>query len=303
MKTLTIINLLLSLVISCGPSNRPKISEKEIPAETNSKPFDKESYKIDPTIISDLDSAIANPEKVFHLAIHPIYNKPYTLNYQDIKHLPAGIGTLKNLKILELHCLQNLEDLPVEIGQLSNLEKIDIDNGNGCQMNISIPSSIGQLKQLKELILYGALDPRDISRNDSIAPSKINKLPNEIGNLSNLEILDLGRNGIQEIPIQIKTLLNLRILRLDYNDIHAVPSFISRLKNLKELHICANGKVKIPDSLSEFESLKLYLGNACLTFKDQEKLRNRFPKIEFNFDNEYMDANANEQASDKKPNR
>jgi Leucine-rich repeat (LRR) protein len=298
MKTLTLVNLLLILLISSGLNKKPKISEKginEIRFDTAPKPLEKKSTTFDSTIISDLDSAIANPKKVIHLIIYPIYNKPYTYKYGDLQHLPAQIGTLNNLKTLEIHCLRKLEDLPIEIGQLANLEKIDIDNGNGCQMNISIPPSIGQLQKLKELILYGALDPRDISKHDSIVPSKIKKLPQEIGNLSNLEVLDLGRNGIQEIPIQIQTLINLRILKLDYNDIHEIPSFIARLKNLKELHICANGKVKLPDSLSEFKSLKLYLGNACLSFKDQKELKTRFPRIEFKFDNEYMDSIANEQ--------
>jgi hypothetical protein len=297
MKTLILVNLLLLFLISCGTNKQPKISEnekKEIPFDTSSKTSERKSQRLDSTIISDIDSAIACPEKVIHLIIYPFLDKSNTHKYGDLKHLPSQIGTLLNLKTLEIHCMENLEDLPIEIGQLANLEKIDINNGNGCQMNISIPSSIGRLQHLKELILYGALDPRDISNQGSVTPSKIKKLPQEIGNLINLEILDLGRNGIQEIPIQIQTLINLRILKLDFNDIHEIPSFISKLKNLKELHICENGKMKLPDSLSEFNGLQLYLGNASLSLKDQKELKTRFPRIEFNFDDYYMDSIANE---------
>jgi len=297
MKTLILISLLPLFLISYGPTKKPKISEKEIkevPFDTSSQTSERKSKRLDSIIVSDLDSAIASPEKVIHLIIYPFLDKSNTHKYGDLKHLPSQIGTLHNLKTLEIHCMENLEDLPIEIGQLVNLEKIDINNGNGCQMNISIPPSIGRLQQLKELNLYGALDPRDISKQASVTPSKIKRLPQEIGNLSNLEILDLGRNGIQEIPIQIQTLINLKILKLDFNDIHEIPSFISKLKNLKELHMCENGKMKLPDSLSEFNGLKLYLGNACLSLKDQKELKTRFPRIEFNFDDDYMDGIANE---------
>jgi Leucine-rich repeat (LRR) protein len=299
MKTLTLVNLLFLFLVSCAPNKKsqqtPEKDIKEISIDSASNPKETKSTKIDAHIIFDLDSAISNPEKVKYLSIYPIYDKPYTSKYSDLQHLPSQIGKLINLKTLEIHCLEKLFDLPNEIGQLTNLEKIDIDNGNGCQMNISIPASIGQLQHLKELILYGALDPRDISSNDSFPPSEIKELPLEIGDLRNLEVLDLGRNGIQEIPTQIQYLVNLRILKLNYNDIHEIPSFISQLKNLKELHICENGKIKLPDELSEFNSLKLYLGNACLSLRDQAELKIRFPKVEFNFDNDYADSIANEE--------
>jgi hypothetical protein len=102
----------------------------------------------------NLAQALASPERVTSLSINESVSKT--------KHLPPKRGALINLKELEISCLENLEDIAVEIGQLQKLEKIIIDNGNGCRMNVSIPASIGELTNLKVLRLYGALDPGEI---------------------------------------------------------------------------------------------------------------------------------------------
>ncbi len=237
---------------------------------------------------ANLDSALKEPEKV-------IYLTGLGDNYRDVKHLPFQIGSLINLKVLEFKCLENLEDLPNEIGLLKNLEKLIIDNGNGCEMNLSIPHTIGQLQNLKELRLYGAIDPRkDL---DSISINRMTKkLPNELGNLQNLEVLDLGRNGITSIPTQIKSLKKLKTLKLDYNDIHEVPSFVSELTNLELLDIDGNGHITLPNSLLSFKTLTVNLGNAYLKLKEQKELQKRFPNIIFSFGNDYDDAAANEEA-------
>src|SRR5438270_4295903 len=146
------------------------------------------------------EQAFVAPEKVTTLSI--------TKYDPAIKHLPSQLGTLINLVELDISCLENLEDLPNEIGNLEKLEKLIIDNGNGCQMNISLPESIGNLSNLKVLRLYGALDPTD---------SKVKSLPGTIGKLQNLEELDLGRNRIKSIPSQIASLQKLKRLALDHN--------------------------------------------------------------------------------------
>ena len=93
------------------------------------------------------EQAFVAPEKVTTLSI--------TKNDRAMKHLPSQLGTLTNLAELDISCLENLEDLPSEIGKLEKLEKLIIDNGNGCQMNISLPESIGNLSSLKVMRLYG----------------------------------------------------------------------------------------------------------------------------------------------------
>ncbi len=228
------------------------------------------------------EQAFVAPEKATTLSI-----KKYD---PAIKHLPSQLGTLINLVELDISCLENLEDLPSEIGNLKKLEKLIIDNGNSCEMNISLPESIGNLSNLKVLRLYGAID-----REKLAPPSKVKSLPGTIGKLQNLEVLDLGRNGIKGIPSQIASLQKLKRLALDYNEIHELPPFVGNLKNLQELSVCSNGGIKLPKSLSNLNGLKIFMGNNKLKIKDQEKLRRLFPKATFSFENEYDDSAANEE--------
>jgi len=234
------------------------------------------------------EHAFVAPEKATTLSIEK--------DDPAIKHLPSQLGALINLVELDISCLENLEDLPSEIGNLKKLEKLIIDNGNGCQMNVSLPESIGNLSNLKVLRLFGALDPRDLSDTNKPTPlSKVKSLPGTIGKLQNLEVLDLGRNGIKGIPSQIASLQKLKRLALDYNHIHELPPFVGDFKNLQELSVCSNGGIKLPKSLSNLNGLKIFMGNNYLKIKDQEKLRGLSPKATFSFENEYDDDAANEE--------
>ncbi len=230
------------------------------------------------------EQAFANPAEVTTLSI--------THADRGMKHLPHRLGTLVNLKVLEIACLEELEDLPKEIGKLVKLEKLILDNGNGCRMNVSIPEEIGRLKRLKVLNLYGALDFRGPG-SKKVLPVKT--LPNAIGRLQSLEELELGRNGLKAVPPQVAQLLKLKKLGPDYNDIHEIPSFIGNLKNLRELSVRSNGGVKLPPSLANLKGLKISMGNNYLRLKDQKNLIGQFPGIVFSFKNEWDDASANEK--------
>jgi Leucine-rich repeat (LRR) protein len=233
-----------------------------------------------------LEKAVAAPERATTLS----------LNDPHVKHLPAKLGTLTNLTELDISCLEELEDLPIEIGQLKKLEKLIIDNGNGCQMNVSIPASIGELTNLKVLNLNGAMDPTPSDTNSPIPASKIKTLPATIAKLQNIEELDLERDRLQSVPLPVASLKKLKKLDLDYNDVHELPSFVGELGNLQELSVRSNGGIKLPDSLSKLSGLKISMGNNYLKLRDQLELRRRFPNATFDFENEYDDDAANEES-------
>ncbi len=185
--------LFLILLASCNnsPNNtRPDNPKTEIFTAGGSKNLSKPNKTTD----SNLNDALLHPAEVTKLFLSP--GSINAIDPDSIKHLPSDIGKLINLKELEICCLENLEDLPVEIGNLHSLEKLIINQGNGCLMNISIPSCIGNLSNLKELNLYGALDYdyyREQLHIDSTNPQfRIKELPQTVANLQNLEILDLG---------------------------------------------------------------------------------------------------------------
>ncbi len=235
-----------------------------------------------------LEQALRSPEKVKRLALQSAD--------PEMKHLPPGLGRLVNLEVLEMACLENLQDLPEEIGELGKLRELIIDNGNGCSMNVSLPRSIGRLASLRVLRLYGALDGREIGTEDKARSTQTKPLPDSLAELQNLEELDLGRNGIRSVPPQVASLRGLKKLSLDYNDIRDVPAFVGELKNLEELSINANGGTRLPQTLSGLKKgLKVYMGNNRLTLAAQKSLRTRFPNAVFSFENEYDDDAANQE--------
>jgi len=242
-------------------------------------------------VFDSFEKAFRTPLKVTRLVIQQ--------EDPEMKHLPGGLGTLTNLETLEMACLEKLEDLPDEIGKLSKLRELIIDNGNGCQMNVSLPRSIGRLGNLRVLRLYGALDARDLDSDQPVPASKIKSLPETLAQLQNLEELDLGRNGLRSVPPQIASLAKLKKLGLDYNDLRELPPFVGDLKNLEELSLNSNGGVKLPQTLSGIKGLKVSMGNNALKLRDQQTLRRRFPNLVFSFDNEFDDSAANEEPKPK----
>lgn len=277
---------LLFLILLIGCTNAPKQSTPDNPKTGTVTSEDITANKYTYT---NLKAALLNPDKVIVLSLIP--SKEGDTLY-DLKHLPAQIGTLINLKELEIACLDNLEDLPDEIGNLKSLEKLIIDNGNGCSMNITIPPSIGKLSNLKELNLSGALDPR-FTHGPYDTTEPIKELPQTISNLQNLEVLDLSRNGLKEIPPPVFVLHKLKVLRLDYNNITTIPSSISQLTNLKELNISLNATAKLPESIKALKGLKVNLAYETLDeptnkeLADQKKLQEEFPNIDFSYS--YLD--------------
>lgn len=236
--------------------------------------------------VESLEAAFKAPERVKRLVLQS--------EDGELRHLPGRLGELVNLEVLEIACLEKLEDLPEEIGELGKLRELVIDNGNGCSMNVALPRSVGRLENLRVLRLYGALDGRDIGEGDERA-AKSKPLPETLGNLVRLEELDLGRNGLTSVPQQVGSLRGLKKLGLDYNDIRVLPSFVGNLTGLREISLNSNGGVKLPDSLANVKGLKIFMGNNKLTLLEQRRLRTRFPSAVFNFENEYDDDAANEE--------
>lgn len=61
-----------------------------------------------------------------------------------------------------------------------------------------------------------------------------------IGNLTQLNKLDLSRNHIKGLPENIGNLTNLKYLNLSSNQLATLPATISKLKNLKHLDLKNN---------------------------------------------------------------
>ncbi|XP_014506423.1 probably inactive leucine-rich repeat receptor-like protein kinase At2g25790 [Vigna radiata var. radiata] len=119
-------------------------------------------------------------------------------NYFPDTHIPEFLGSLKNLKYLDLSNCDFGGRIPSELGSLSNLEYLNLAYNS---LNGSIPYQLGNLSQLQHL---------DLSHNlleGNISP--------QLGKLSQLQHLDLSWNDFQgNIAPQLGNLSQLHELYL-----------------------------------------------------------------------------------------
>ena len=90
------------------------------------------------------------------------------------------------------------------------------------------------------------------------------EIPEELGRLSNLQVLDFNGNQLSgEIPARLGNLINLRYLGLSQNELTGeIPRKLGSLSNLKSLQILSQNRLtgEIPGELSNLTNLyQLYL--------------------------------------------
>ena len=69
---------------------------------------------------------------------------------------------------------------------------------------------------------------------------RLNELPDCIGNLTNLEYLNLNRNQLTALPESIGNLINMEVMSFMNNQLTSLPESIGNLTNLKELYLTGN---------------------------------------------------------------
>jgi len=158
--------------------------------------------------------------------------------YSDSGLIPNSIGELKNLQILVIGQHKNLK-IPESIGQLKHLKTLSIGAGTAQ----SIPRTLGKLTDLQEFT---------VNENKGII-----KLPTDITNLSNLEVLDLSYNGLTQIPEEIYKWKKLKILLLAGNKITKLPKAIGQIKSLEAIYIDDNELDSLPDEIGNLLNLKI----------------------------------------------
>ncbi len=85
-------------------------------------------------------------------------------------------------------------------------------------------------------------------------------IPPELGNLANLEVLDLGINALTDtVPPELGNLANLKSLNLELNDlVGSIPPELGRLGNLEWLALGDNNLAgRIPPEFGELVALRL----------------------------------------------
>ncbi len=169
--------------------------------------------------------------------------KSLKLYYCNYKEVPIVISNLKKLEILSFSG-NDLKVIPNWIDQLTELKKLDFS------MNKlkSVPSTLKNLKKLEvfeSLAIYLQDFPIVLTECTSLKKLKLShiaykspfsqNIPIEIGNLVNLEELELTGSLIKNIPSSIENLQKLKILKLDFSDDNSLPKSFSNLSSLEEL--------------------------------------------------------------------
>ncbi|OUM57718.1 hypothetical protein PIROE2DRAFT_17200 [Piromyces sp. E2] len=122
----------------------------------------------------------------------------------------------------------------------------------------TLPESVRELTNLRVLIVYGE-GPERIEKVYGNGPKKISltTLPDFIGNLADLRILELPRNYLENLPNSIGNLKNLQILNLSSNNLRELPDSIGNLKNLQILNLSSNNLRELPDSIGNLKNLQI----------------------------------------------
>ena len=166
--------------------------------------------------------------------------------------VPAALGDLELLQILNLGGNALTGPIADELGRLENLKQLDLRNN---ALTGPVPVGLGRLTNLSSLSLWG---------NELTG-----RIPDALGNLAKLSWLSLDGNGLTgPIPSSLGRLSNLRSLSLSGNELTGrIPDALGNLAKLSWLSLGGNGLTgPIPSSLGRLSNLRsLHLGPNELT--------------------------------------
>ncbi|KAL8102479.1 hypothetical protein AgCh_027106 [Apium graveolens] len=189
---------------------------------------------------------------------------------------PTGLYNCSNLQHLDLSDNYFVDIIPGDINKLSQLNFLNLGGNN---FTGDIPAAIGLLSELVTLKLSanqfnGSFAPEigNLSNLEALEFSTLTKLPpwtlptNLFTKLTKLKNLFMtGSNLIGEIPESIGNLAALEILDFSDNDLSGkIPDSLFLLKNLTELYLYANklsGPIPRPIEALKMEVLDLSVNN------------------------------------------
>jgi len=135
----------------------------------------------------------------------------------------------------------------IEKARRSRAKKLDLSLSWGTKDSdklTELPEALGQLTQLQSL---------DLSSNHLTA------LPEWLGQLTQLQSLDLSNNQLTALPESLGQLTQLQSLNLSSNQLTALPESVGRLSNLDDLVFEYGKCTKLPESFSHLKQLRQFI--------------------------------------------
>lgn len=218
-----------------------------------------------------------------------------SMNNFSYSEIPSFLGSLKNLKYLDLGFAEFSGKVPHELSNLSNLQYLDlrwnyltIENpivvsSLSCLKHLDLSGlklsnqddwfhSVNMIPSLQELRLsnchlshiplvldvnFTSLSVLVLSQNNFSSP-----IPRWLFNISSIQQFDLSSSAFQgSIPREIGNFNFLTILDLSENELDGgLPASIGKLTNLTELYIThSNLNGDIPESIGQLSNLKCWI--------------------------------------------
>jgi Leucine-rich repeat (LRR) protein len=150
------------------------------------------------------------------------------------------------------------EDLRLALKEPAKVKSLDLvtyaiqyekRNGRGSGPD-TLYQRLGELYNLEELDLH---------------LSNLKVLPEGFRNLKRLKKLNLGYNQLTSFPVLLFELDSLRELNLEWNRLDSIPATVARLRHLKVLNLDDNRLNRYPMAVNAIVSLQeLFLSNANL---------------------------------------
>ncbi|CAK9322833.1 unnamed protein product [Citrullus colocynthis] len=143
------------------------------------------------------------------------------LGNANLQEIPNSIGTLKNLRYLDLHGNQKIKQLPGSICDLQSLQTLILES---CSALEELPKNIRNLISLRYLW---------------VTTNKLHLHKNGIGTMNSLRFLAIGGcNNLQKLFERPDCLAGLETLMLyDCNTLKLLPNGMRFLKSLQNLMI------------------------------------------------------------------
>ncbi|EZH74613.1 hypothetical protein ATO12_12670 [Aquimarina atlantica] len=173
-------------------------------------------------------------------------NPNNTLNWNENLDISnwEGVGLSEtNSRVSKLYLSnKGIGNLPESIGKLIGLKTLEVNNGDSGSEKLSVlPNTIGNLVQLERLELYS---------------NNISTIPSQIGDLENLENFYIEENKLTSLPETIGNLTSLKELGLSENEIATLPSSLFGLPALEELYLNGNKITSLPNNIGNLSNLK-----------------------------------------------
>jgi len=199
-------------------------------------------------------------------------------------NLPVGeLYTLLGHKCIQFYkadVIKKLNANPDLLGRFDGVKELRI--GYNVFSTNKIPASIGEITSLEDLEINGSYED----------------LPQEIGKLSNLKVLEIRLGYLREVPKSILKLKQLEELRIsgggsslckEYNEVMQLPDWLDKLTSVKSLDIyyfhakeipekfppnlesLAIGRMpymeQLPESIGQLQNLKSFNVHVCTSLK------------------------------------